>query len=85
MIKPLGTRVLVRRKPEVTKTAGGLFIPDTCTEKPMEGIIMAIGDEITKVKAKDKVLFQKFAGIEIVSNDDGQFIIMDETEILGIL
>jgi len=82
-LMPLGQRVLVKRKPELTQTKGGIFIPDSCTEKPMEGEIVSIGDEVEKVKAGDKVLFAKFAGVEIVSNDDGQFLIMAEQEILG--
>ncbi|MEA2066540.1 MAG: co-chaperone GroES [Thermotogota bacterium] len=84
-LQPLGTRVLVKRKPEVTKTAGGIFIPDTCTEKPMEGDILSIGDEVKKVKPGEKVLFAKFAGVEVVSNDVGMFLIMDENELLGII
>lgn len=85
MLQPLGNRVIVKRKPEITQTAGGIFIPETCTEKPMEGDVMAIGDEVTKVKVKDKVLFAKFAGVEILENDDGYWLVMHENEILGII
>lgn len=84
-LQPLGTRVLVKRKPEITKTAGGIFIPDTCTEKPMEGDILGIGDEVKKVKFGDRVLFAKFAGVEVVNNDEGMFLIMDENELLGLI
>ncbi len=85
MLQPLGARVLIKRKPELTETAGGIIIPETLTEKPMEGIILAIGDEIEKVKKDDKVLFAKFAGVEFLSNEDGQFLIMAESEILGTI
>ena len=85
MLQPLGARVLIKRKSELTETAGGIIIPETLTEKPMEGIILAIGDEVEKVKKGDKVLFAKFAGVEFLSNEDGQFLIMAESEILGKL
>lgn len=83
--KPLGQRVLIKRKPEMTQTEGGIIIPDTLTAKPMEGQVLAIGDEVEKVKKGDKVLFAKFAGVEFLSNEDGQFLIMAESEILGKL
>jgi len=91
---PLGSRVLIRRKPELTKTAGGIFIPDTATEKPVEGDVIAVGEGrlldngtliAPKVKEGDHVLFAKFAGVEVVSNDDGYYLIMHESEILGRL
>lgn len=85
MLQPLGNRVLIKRKPELTETAGGIIIPDTCTSKPMEGDVVNIGDEVEKVKKGDKVLFAKFAGVEFLSNEDGQFLIMAESELLGKL
>ena len=84
-LQPLGNRVLIKRKPEMTKTAGGIIIPDTLTEKPMEGKVLGIGDEVKKVKIFDKVLFAKFAGIEVVNNDEGMFLVMAESELLGII
>ena len=84
-LQPLGARVLIKRKPELTETAGGIIIPDTLTEKPMEGDVISIGDEVKKVKVGDKVLFAKFAGVEILENEEGMFLIMSESELLGIL
>jgi len=84
-LQPLGKRVLVKRKPEMTKTPGGIIIPDTYTEKPMEGVVIAIGDEIDKVDVDDRVLFAKFAGVEVINNDDGMYLILDQGSLLGII
>jgi chaperonin GroES len=84
-LTPLGKRVLVKRKPEMTKTAGGIIIPDTCTDKPMEGTVISIGDEVSKVKIGYEVLFAKFAGVEVINNKDGMYLLLDETSLLGII
>ena len=91
--RPLHDRVVVRRVEEDTKTAGGIIIPDTAKEKPMQGEIVAVGpgarDESGKVvalevKAGDRVLFGKWSGTEV--KIDGQdLLIMKESDILGIL
>jgi chaperonin GroES len=91
--RPLHDRVVVRRLEEDTKTAGGIIIPDTAKEKPMQGEIVAVGpgarDESGKVvaldvKAGDRVLFGKWSGTEV--KIDGQdLLIMKESDILGIL
>jgi chaperonin GroES len=91
--RPLHDRVVVRRVEEDTKTAGGIIIPDTAKEKPMQGEIVAVGpgarDEAGKivpleVKAGDRVLFGKWSGTEV--KIDGQdLLIMKESDILGIL
>ena len=91
--RPLHDRVVVRRVEEESKTAGGIIIPDTAQEKPMQGKIIAVGpgarDESGKivpleVKAGDLVLFGKWSGTEV--KIDGQdLLIMKESDILGIL
>ena len=91
--RPLHDRVVVRRVEEDTKTAGGIIIPDTAKEKPMQGEIVAVGpgarDDSGKlvaleVKAGDRVLFGKWSGTEV--KIDGQdLLIMKESDILGIL
>ena len=92
-IKPLHDRVLVRRVDEVTKTSGGIIIPDTAKEKPLEGIVEAVGTgKITPdgkvvaltVKEGDKVLFGKYAGTEI-KLDGESFLMIREEDLLGIL
>lgn len=92
-VRPLHDRILVRRMEEETKTAGGLFIPDSAKEKPQRGQIVAAGKgRITEdgktmpleVKVGDKILFAKYAGTEIkFSGED--FIMMREEDVLGIV
>ena len=90
--KPLHDRVLVERVEQDEKSAGGIIIPDTAQEKPMEGKVIAIGSgtrsedgKITPldVKAGDKVLFGKWSGTE-VTIDGTEMIIMKESDIMGI-
>jgi chaperonin GroES len=91
--RPLHDRVLVRRIEEDTKTSGGIIIPDTAKEKPMQGEVIAIGpgarDEAGKlvpleVKPGDRVLFGKWSGTE-VKIDGEELLIMKESDILGIV
>jgi len=91
--KPLHDRVLVRRVESDQKTAGGIIIPDTAQEKPMEGEVLEIGsgarDEIGKlipldVKKGDKILFGKWSGTEVKMNGE-DYLIMKESDIMGII
>jgi len=91
--RPLHDRVLVRRTTEDEKTAGGIIIPDTAKEKPMQGEVVAVGSgsrnekgDITPldVKAGDLVLFGKWSGTE-VKIDGEDLLIMKESDIMGIL
>lgn len=91
--RPLHDRVLVRRVEEDTKTTGGIIIPDTAKEKPMQGEVVAVGpgarDEDGKVhplevKAGDRVLFGKWSGTE-VKIDGQELLIMKESDILGVI
>ena len=91
--RPLHDRVLVRRIAEEEKTAGGIIIPDTAKEKPMEGEIVAVGSgarnekgEIVAldVKAGDRILFGKWSGTE-VKIDGEDLIIMKESDIMGVI
>ena len=91
--RPLHDRVLVRRIDQDEKTAGGIIIPDTAKEKPMEGEVVAVGggprgeDGVIyplDVKAGDRILFGKWSGTEIkVQGED--LVIMKESDILGII
>jgi chaperonin GroES len=92
-LRPLQDRVLVRRVDAETKSAGGIFIPDTAQEKPMEGEVVAVGpgarDEAGKVhpldvKSGDRVLFGKWSGTE-VKLDGEELMIMKESDIMGVL
>jgi chaperonin GroES len=92
-IRPLQDRVIVKRVEEEEKTKGGIIIPDTAKEKPMEGEVVAVGNgkvlengtklEMT-VKVGDRILFSKYAGNE-VKIDDVEHLIMREDDILGII
>lgn len=92
-VKPLHDRVIVKRVEEEAKTKGGIIIPDTAKEKPVEGVILAVGDGkvaddgkkiALEVKAGDKVLFGKYAGTEI-QIDGEEHLIMREDDIIAII
>ena len=91
--KPLHDRVLVKRVQSDEKTAGGIIIPDTAQEKPMEGEVLEVGsgsrDESGKlipldVKKGDKILFGKWSGTEVKMSGD-EYLIMKESDIMGII
>ena len=91
--RPLHDRVLIRRVESEEKTAGGIIIPDTAKEKPMEGEVVAAGPgargddgklQPMDVKAGDRVLFGKWSGTE-VKLDSEELIIMKESDIMGVI
>jgi chaperonin GroES len=87
-VKPLADRVLIEPKEAETKTASGLFIPDTAKEKPQEGKVLAVGsgkkDEPMELKAGDKVLYGKYAGTEITV-DGKSYMIMRQSDVLAVI
>jgi chaperonin GroES len=92
-IRPLQDRVIVKRLEEEKKTKGGIIIPDTAKEKPVEGEVVAVGKGKTTedgklikpdVKVGDRVLFSKYGGTE-VKIDGVEHLIMREDDILGII
>ena len=92
-IRPLHDRIIVKRLQEVEKTAGGLYIPDTAKEKPVEGKVIAVGSgkiledgTVRKpdVKAGDKVLFAKYSGSE-VKIDGEEHLILREDDLLAVV
>jgi len=92
-IRPLHDRVLVKRLAAQDKTSGGLFVPDTAKEKPLEALVISVGNgralddgrvQAVSVKAGDKVLIGKYSGSE-VKLDGKDHIILREDDILGIL
>lgn len=92
-IRPLHDRVVVRRLEEETTSAGGIFIPDSATEKPSQGEILAIGPGKTTdsgdvlalgVKVGDKIIFGQYAG-STVKIDGDELLILSESEIFGVL
>jgi chaperonin GroES len=92
-VKPLHDRVMVKRVEEEEKTAGGIIIPDTAKEKPMEGKVIAAGSgargedgkvQPLDVKKGDRILFGKWSGTEVTVNGD-ELLIMKESDIMGII
>ena len=92
-LTPLHDRVLVKREEQDAKSAGGIIIPDTVQEKPMEGKVIAVGSgarsedgKVTPldVKTGDKILFGKWSGTEVTIDGD-ELIIMKESDIMGII
>ena len=91
--RPLHDRVVVRRLTAEEKTAGGIIIPDTAKEKPMEGEVIAVGPggrddsgNLVKldVKAGDKVLFGKYSGTEVKVDGD-ELLVMREEDLMGVI
>ena len=92
-LRPMHDRIIVKRLEEETKTAGGIFIPETAKEKPQRGEVVAVGKgKVTEdgkvlpldVKKGDQVLFGKYAGTE-VKIDGQEYLIMREDDILGVV
>jgi len=87
-IKPLADRVLIEPMAAETKTASGLYIPDTAKEKPQKGKVVAVGpgtkDEKVTVKVDDTVLYGKYAGTEL-KLDGKDYLMMRESDILAII
>ena len=88
MIRPLADRVVIEPKEAETKTAAGLYIPDTAKEKPQQGTVVAAGpgkkDEEMEVKVGAVVLYGKYSGTE-VTVDDKKYLIMKQSDILAII
>lgn len=92
-IRPLHDRVVIRRMEEERTSAGGIVIPDSATEKPIQGEVIAVGNgKITDsgdtrsldVKVGDRVLFGKYSGTE-VKLDGQDFLVMREEDIMGVI
>jgi chaperonin GroES len=92
-IRPLQDRVVVRRTEEETKTAGGIVLPGSATEKPSQGEVLAVGPgkkldsgsvQAVDLKAGDKVLFGQYAG-NTVKIDGEELLIMNESEVFGVV
>jgi chaperonin GroES len=92
-LKPLGDRVIVKPKAPEEKTKGGIILPDTAQEKPMEGEVIAVGNGKTddagkkvamELKVGDKVLYGKYSGTEVKMNDE-EYLIMRETDVYAVI
>ncbi len=84
-IQPLGTRVVIKPLEQETKTATGLYIPESAKEKPQTGVVMAVGDsEEVRLKVDDRVLFAKYTGTEF-KLDGEEFLLMECSDVLARL
>jgi len=92
-LRPLYDRLLVKRTEEQNKTTGGLFIPDTAKEKPMEALVVAVGNgkvledgslRKLEIKAGNKILFAKYSGNEI-KIDGTDLLILREDDVLAVI
>jgi chaperonin GroES len=92
-IRPLQDRVVIRRVDEEEKTAGGIFIPDTAKEKPLEGEVVAVGNgklledgtvRALEVKVGDRVLFGKYTGSDVILDGEKRLVVRED-DILGII
>lgn len=87
-IKPLADRVLIEPAPAEEKTIGGIIIPDTAKEKPLQGTVVAVGggtkDEEMILKAGDQVLYGKYAGTEL-EHEGTKYLIMRQSDVVAVL
>jgi len=92
-IRPLHDRVVIRRLEEERTSAGGIVIPDSATEKPIQGKVIAVGHgkpldngqvRVLEVKVGDRVLFGKYSGTEVKLDGD-DFLVMREDDIMGVI
>jgi len=85
MIKPLGSRVLIKQEEAVEQTKSGIYIPNSAKEKPTVGEVIAIGSsDDLEVKIGDKVMYQKFGGTK-VEVDNQEYLLLEQSDILAIM
>lgn len=92
-LKPLGDRIVVKAAPHEEKTKGGLVLPETVKEKPVEGIVVAVGEgkvlengkrQPMDIKVKDKIIYSKYSGTE-VKLDGEDFLVISERDVLAVV
>ena len=88
MIRPLADRVVIEPQEAQTRTAAGLYIPDSAKEKPQQGIVVAVGpgkaDEPMEVKVGDTVLYGKYAGVELTV-EDKKYLVVKQSDSVAII
>lgn len=82
--QPLGKRVLIERVAEAKTTASGIYIPDSATEKPSQGKVLAVSTEVKNVAVNDTVVFGKYSGSELTL-DGTTYLVIETDDLLGIV
>ncbi len=84
--QPLGNRVLIKREEQTNTTASGIIIPDSAKEKPLEGEVIAVGEDAVEsgINVGDTVVFPKYSGTEITI-EEVEYLIMSSDDILGVM
>ena len=85
-VKPLADRVMVKLEKNEAKTAGGIIIPDTAQEKTQQGVVVEVGDDkdVIKVKAGQKVMYDKYAGTQVKVNGE-EHLILKMSDIIAVV
>jgi chaperonin GroES len=83
-IKPLGDRVIIKRAEEEKTTAGGIIIPDSASEKPSKGEVLAVGSKCEEVSVGNNVFFESYATKEI-SDGDNKYLVVKEEDITAVI
>ncbi|MBF0261878.1 MAG: co-chaperone GroES [Magnetococcales bacterium] len=91
--KPLHDRILIKRVEQQDKTAGGIILPDTAQEKPVQGVVLAVGSGAVRdngkvrpldVKVGDRILFGKYGGTDVKLQGE-EYVILRETDVMGVI
>ena len=85
-VKPLADRIMVKLEKNEAKTAGGIIIPDTAQEKTQQGVVVEVGDdkEVIKVKAGQKVMYDKYAGTQI-KIDGEEYLVLKMSDVIAVV
>jgi len=84
-LTPLFDKILIKRPAEMEETEGGILIPQTSREKAMNGKVISIGDDVKHVKIGETIMFRKYAGTDVTFDDNNQYLIISEQDVLGIM
>lgn len=83
-LRPLFDRIIVERIEAKSKTAGGIIIPETAKEKPLEAIVIAVGKDVKEIDVGDKIFCARFSGNEL-KIEDKDYLILKESDVLGVV
>lgn len=85
MLKMLGKNILVRIDPVQEKSKGGIILAESAIERPIEGTVVCVGRDVAEVKAKDRVMYGKYAGTEIVLTGGEELLVLNEEDVIGVV